>query len=84
MKVRFKQRLKYQFRGHLRDPVGHRRNSQRANASAFLWYFDSADRLWVVATRGHPIPQLVQIVLQTFLKALRSFVRRSLPPHRYS
>jgi hypothetical protein len=55
----------------------YRRNTQRPLAAIFLGYFYTADRLWVVAARGHPIPQLVQIVLQTLLKA---FDRLSIDP----
>jgi len=77
MKVRFQQWLKGHLRGHLCDPVGHRRNTQRSSTTTFLGYFHSAYRRRMVAARGHPIPQLVQIVLQTLLKA---FDRLSVDP----
>jgi hypothetical protein len=70
MKVRFQHRLKDHLRGHLRDPVAHRRNTQGTHAPAFLGYFHPANCFRMVAARRHPVPELIEVILQAFLKAL--------------
>jgi hypothetical protein len=59
--------------GHdrLRDSVGDGRHSQYPYSPAVrLRYLHSLDRWREVAARGHPIPDLVQIVSQIFLENL--------------
>src|SRR3954471_24348063 len=52
------------------DSVGHGRHAQRARAPTRLWYVHRLDRGRKVRSRGHPVPDLVQIVLQILLEAL--------------
>jgi hypothetical protein len=70
MKVGFQYRFKDHLRGHLGDPVGHRGYPKRAHAPVLLGYLHPSYRIRMVAAGGHSVPELVQIVLQTLLKAL--------------
>ncbi len=52
----------------LSDSVGYLRYAERPHASVALRYFHPSDCPGKIAPRGHPIPDLVQVVVQVFLE----------------
>ena len=63
--------LETQPRGHLRDSIRNRRYSQRSCSSALLRNLHPPHRLWMVAARGHPIPELVEIFREIPVELLK-------------
>src|SRR6266540_1012613 len=71
MEGRLDPRLQSAGYHRLSDPVGHGRHPQNSGAPTMrLRYFHRPHRRREVAPRGHPIPDLVQIVLQIGLEVL--------------
>ena len=60
-------RLQCHDRHRLRHPVDHARNAENPRA-ALLGYLYRADRTGKIATRGHAIPQLVEVIFQPLLE----------------
>jgi hypothetical protein len=60
-------RLQRHDRHRLRHPVNHARNAENPRP-ALLRYFHRADRTGKITTRGHAIPQLVEVILQPLLE----------------
>src|SRR5260363_15472 len=71
MKVLVHLRFQRELYHLLRNPVGHRRHAQYALPSCFLRYGNSFHGGRKIAPRWHPVPQLVQIVLQALAKAFQ-------------
>jgi hypothetical protein len=76
-------------RGHcLRHPVAYGGHAQHSRAPRGLRYLHRPHRRREVRARGHPVPDLVKVVLQVLLKRLdghavrpgRTAVRLHLPP----
>ena len=70
MEMRLDQWLKVQLSYHLSYSVSYCGNTQRPDASIVFRDLDYTDWWWKVASRGHPIPDLVEIILQVLLKRL--------------
>ena len=68
MKIWFHLRLKIDLDHHLRYAVRYRGYSQNPFPSTLLRYFYRFDRRGKVTAGGHPIPDLVQVILQILLK----------------
>jgi hypothetical protein len=69
MKVRLDEWFKNHLHGRLCNPIGCRRNAQRACRSRVaLWNLDEADQWWKIATRRHLVPDLVKIILRVILE----------------
>ncbi len=64
----FHKRLQDHFHDCLRHSIGHSGNPQRSHATVILRYLDKPHGRWKVRARRHPIPDLVEIVLQVLLK----------------
>src|SRR5439155_20674269 len=69
VRVRVEDRLDLRLqpaRGYrLRDPIGHGGHTEDPDPIAMrLRYLHRFDRRWEVGPRGHPIPDLVQVVAQ--------------------
>jgi hypothetical protein len=84
--------LQIHLADHLRNPVRYGGNPERSGfvAFPFLGNLDPLNGWWEITPRRHPIPELVQIVLQICLKLLYRlpvYTRRSTvrlhPPERF-
>ena len=64
MEMRVHHRLEDHLHHGLRHAVGHRRNAQRPNAAVVLRYFDEPHGRRKIRARRHPIPDLVEVVLE--------------------
>jgi hypothetical protein len=64
------QRLQMHLDDHLRHAVADRGNSQRPRTPARFRDLHKPHRRWEVASRGHPIPDLVEVTLQVRLERL--------------
>jgi hypothetical protein len=75
MKLWFYLRLQIQLCHHLRNSITDRRHSQRPRTSAisFLGDLHPSHRSRKVTARGHPIPDLVQVLLQILVKICDRF-----------
>jgi hypothetical protein len=65
--------LRFQIHGHhrLRDSVRHRGNPENSDPlTAGLGYFDGSHRGWEVTSRGHSIPDLVEVRVAILLEIL--------------
>lgn len=60
VEVRLEDRFDHQQHGHLRDPVPHRRNPQRAEPAVRLRNVDAAHRLWAVGARPQRLREVVE------------------------
>ena len=89
MKPRFHHRLQLHGHHRLRDPVRDRRHAQHSDPTTMrLGDLHRPDRRREVGSRAHPIPDLVEVVLQIGLELVeiltvhsrRSLVGRDLPP----
>jgi hypothetical protein len=68
MKVLFQDRLKIPFGYRLGNAVGYRWNPQRPRPPIVLRYIHPTHGRWKIAARGHPIPDLKEIILQILFK----------------
>ena len=66
--MRVHQRLQDHLHDRLRHAVGDRRNAEGARAAVVLRYLDEPHRRREVGARRHPIPDLVEVVLQVRLE----------------
>ena len=68
VEVWFHQRLQDHRHDRLRHAVGHGRNAEGARAARCLRYLDEPHGRRMVRSRRHPVPDLVEIVLQVRLE----------------
>src|SRR5262249_6459016 len=70
MEMRLHQWLQMHLDDHLRHAVSDRGNPQWSRAPASLRNLDETYRRRQVTPRGHPIPELVEVILQVGLERL--------------
>src|SRR3954462_9562399 len=70
METGFDQWLQMRLHDHLRHPIRDRGYPQRPQATTGLRYLDETHRRREVTPRGHPIPDLVEVILQVCLERL--------------
>src|SRR5215470_2729686 len=70
MEMRVDLGLQTLLNNHLCHPVSYRRNAQRPAPASRFRYLHASNGRRLIAARGHPIPELVQVVGQPRLKLL--------------
>src|SRR5688500_11692583 len=70
MEARLDYWLQMHLDDHLRHPISDRGNAQRPQATIGLQDLDETHRRREVAPRGHPVPDLVEVILQVGLESL--------------
>jgi hypothetical protein len=73
MKARLYVRLKMHLYNHLRHSVTYRWYTQRSLPAIVFRYFAESHRWRKVASRGHTIPNLIEIIFEFSLKHLYRF-----------
>src|SRR5215468_8976655 len=70
MEARFDYWLQMHLDDHLRHPISDRGYPQRPQATTGLRNLDETHRRRKVTPRGHPIPDLVEVILQVGFESL--------------